>query len=171
MQVAQYQAIWWNRRIPNRKVKALQACNIPRHRIFSMFLTSIKGYNSILICQNLPICNPRTLLHNIDSHTKFEKNPFLFVCLYCCFTSQVNSYGHCGTVSSPNHTFSWAGLNKRLTSNSCTYFRLYLTTTLLEWISGREENDRRNHDQSPRKYGTGPGSNSRPLDLQSETHL
>ena len=43
---------------------------------------------------------------------------------FCCFTSQVNSYGHCGTVSSPNHTFSWAGLNKRLTSNSCTYFRL-----------------------------------------------
>ena len=30
---------------------------------------------------------------------------FLFVCLFCCFTSQVNSYGHCGTVSSPNHTF------------------------------------------------------------------
>ena len=26
-------------------------------------------------------------------------------CLFCCFTSQVNSYGHCGTVSSPNHTF------------------------------------------------------------------
>ena len=42
-----------------------------------------------------------------------------FVCLFCCFTSQVNSYGHCGTVSSPNHTFSWASLNKRLTSNSC----------------------------------------------------
>ena len=38
----------------------------------------------------------------------------LLVCLFvCCFTSQVNSYGHCGTVSSPNHTFSWAGLNKR----------------------------------------------------------
>ena len=42
------------------------------HRIFSMFLMSINGYNSVLICQNLPICNPRTLLHNIDSHTKFE---------------------------------------------------------------------------------------------------
>ena len=69
----------------------------------------------------------------------------LFVCLFCCFTSQVNSYGHGGTVSSPNHTFSWAGLNKRLTSNSCTYFRLKLTTILLEWISGREENDRRNY--------------------------
>ena len=48
----------------------------------------------------------------------------LFVCLFSCFTSQVNSYGHCGTVSSLNHTFSWAGLNKRLTSNLCTYFRL-----------------------------------------------
>ena len=48
---------------------------------------------------------------------------FLFVC-FCCFTSHVNSYGHCGTVSSLNHTFSWAGLSKRLTSNLCTYFRL-----------------------------------------------
>ena len=48
-----------------------------------------------------------------------------FVYLFVCFTSQVNSYnGHCGTVSSPNHTFSWVGLNKRLTSTSCTHFRL-----------------------------------------------
>ena len=45
----------------------------------------------------------------------------LLVC-FCCFTSQVNSYGHCGTVSSPNHTFSWAGLNKRLTSNCAHTF-------------------------------------------------
>ena len=44
------------------------------------------------------------------------------VCLFCCFTPQVNSYGHGGTVSSPNHTFSWASLNKQLTSTSCTYF-------------------------------------------------
>ena len=35
---------------------------------------SIKGHSSVLICQNLPICNPRALLHNIDSHTKFEEN-------------------------------------------------------------------------------------------------
>ena len=77
----------------------------------------------------------------VPSISKFTMIDWLF----CCFTSQVNSYGHCGTVSSPNHTFSWAGLNKRLTSNSCTYFRLQLTTTLLEWISGREENDCRNH--------------------------
>ena len=48
---------------------------------------------------------------------------FLFVCLFVCLL-YVPSQQHCGTVSSPNHTFSWAGLNKRLTSNSCTYFRL-----------------------------------------------
>ena len=46
------------------------------------------------------------------------------VCLFCCFMSQVNSYGHGGTVSSPNHTFSWASFNKQLTSTSCTYFHL-----------------------------------------------
>ena len=40
----------------------------------------------------------------------------------------VNSYGHVGTVSSPKHFFSWTSLNKRLTSTSCTYFRLLLTT-------------------------------------------
>ena len=28
-----------------------------------------------------------------------------FVCLFCCFTSQVDSYGHEGMVSSPNLTF------------------------------------------------------------------
>ena len=33
-------------------------------------------------------------------------DPDLFVCLFCCFTSQVNSHGHGGMVSSPNHTFS-----------------------------------------------------------------
>ena len=48
----------------------------------------------------------------------------LFVCLFCCFTSQVNSYGHGGMVNSPNHTFYWACLNKQLTSTSCTYFLL-----------------------------------------------
>ena len=48
----------------------------------------------------------------------------VFFFCFCCFTSHVNSYGHCGTVSSLNHTFSWAGLSKRLTSNLCTYFRL-----------------------------------------------
>ena len=47
---------------------------MPKIESETKFLMSIKGYNSVLICQNLPICNPRTLLLNIDSHTKFEEN-------------------------------------------------------------------------------------------------
>ena len=31
-------------------------------------------HNSVLICRNLSICNPRTLLPNINSHSKFEEN-------------------------------------------------------------------------------------------------
>ena len=38
------------------------------------FPTSIKGHNSVLNCLNLPICNPRTPLPNINSHSKFEEN-------------------------------------------------------------------------------------------------
>ena len=55
-----------------------------------------------------------------------KKSPFLSILfvLFCCFTPQVNSFGHGGMVSSPNHTFSWASLNKQLTITSCTYFRL-----------------------------------------------
>ena len=51
-------------------------------------------------------------------------NSRMIVCLMCCFTSQVNSYGHGETLSSPNHTFSWATLNKQKTSTLCTYFPL-----------------------------------------------
>ena len=49
---------------------------------------------------------------------------YYIFCLFCCFTSQVNSSGHGRMVYTPNNTFSWAGLNKRLTSNLCTYFSL-----------------------------------------------
>ena len=47
---------------------------MPKIESENQFLTSIKGRNSVLICQNLPICNPRTLLPNINSHSKFEEN-------------------------------------------------------------------------------------------------
>ena len=73
----------------------------------------------------IPIYTFQTEFHrSVIRHSRQIDLQKIFVCLFCCFTSQVNSYGHCGTVSSPNHTFSWAGLNKRLTSNSCTYFCL-----------------------------------------------
>ena len=68
------------------------------------------------------------------------------VCLFLALLYvPINSYGHCGMVISPNHTFSRTSLKKRLTNTSCTYFRLYLTITLLECFSSREENDRRNY--------------------------
>ena len=49
----------------------------------------------------------------------------------------VNSYGHAGTSVHLTTLFSWGSLNKQLTSTSCTYFRLYLKTTLLESAEGR----------------------------------
>ena len=65
-------------------------------------------------------------LRRVNPFGSLAPDHAMLVCWFCCFTSQVNSYGHGGTISSPNHTFSWAGLNKRLTSNSCTYFRLLM---------------------------------------------
>ena len=53
---------------------------------------------------------------------KINESMYLFC--FCYFTSQVNSYGHAGMASLLNHSFSWASLNKQLTSTSCTYFRL-----------------------------------------------
>ena len=47
---------------------------VPKIESENLFLTSIKGRFSVLICQSLPICNPRTLLPNINSHTEFEEN-------------------------------------------------------------------------------------------------
>ena len=47
---------------------------MPKIESEKQFLTSIKGRNSVLICQNLPIYNPRTLLPDINSHSKFEEN-------------------------------------------------------------------------------------------------
>ena len=43
------------------------------------------------------------------------------------------------TVSSPNHTFFLGKLEQAVNSEYlvCTYFRLQMTTTLLEFISGR----------------------------------
>ena len=47
---------------------------MPKIESENQYLTPIKGRNSVLICQNLHICNPRTLLPNIKSHSKFEEN-------------------------------------------------------------------------------------------------
>ena len=40
---------------------------------------------------------------NYFTYAKSPHSKRMFICLFCCFRSQVNSYGHGGTVSSPYH--------------------------------------------------------------------
>ena len=60
------------------------------------------------------------------------------MCLFvCCFTSLVNSYGHGGTVSSLNHTLTWASYCTFLSFvfNDIVYnlyFKIELILLLLE---------------------------------------
>ena len=44
----------------------------------------------------------KSLLRKIDD---IESKVSILFCLFCYFTSQVNSYGYGGMVSSPNYTF------------------------------------------------------------------
>ena len=60
----------------------------------------------------MTITLPQVFLKNFILATRLNNNASLlsvfgklFACLFCCFTSQVNSYGHGRMFSSPNHTF------------------------------------------------------------------
>ena len=44
------------------------------------------------------------------------------LCLFSCFMSTVNSLGHVGMVSYPNHTFPGQAQPKQLTSTKCSSF-------------------------------------------------
>ena len=92
-----------------RNIQLRQRCSRPRSQVSQGNASSSDSSESE---EDLGLSRGCT-----NTHIQEKGLSVLFVCF-------VNSYGHCGTVSSPNHTFSWAGLNKRLTSNSCTYFRL-----------------------------------------------
>ena len=60
----------------------------------------------------------------------------------------VNSYGHVETFNSPYHTFPGQAWLSRLPVLSL------VTDKSPSWIGGRR---RMTYDQTPRKYGTGPG--------------
>ena len=108
-----------------RVIKSIHICNCQKQYLNSLFppkLPKEAHKKMSFIETNLEHWPFRRHCLHLTSRSNLGRNRQF--CLFVCFTSQVNSYGHCGTVSSPNHTFSWAGLNKRLTSNSCTYFRL-----------------------------------------------
>ena len=92
----------------------------------------------------------------------------VMVCLYgLMFYVPVNSYCHVETVCSPNQTFSWACLNKLLTSTSSTYFHL---NRQQRFLNQQKENELF-HDKSARQYGTWLGSNLERLELQSDSLL
>ena len=96
------------------------------------------------------------------------------VCVFCLvwlFTSQSTAMVMSGWSIHLITLFSCASLINQLTSTSCTYFRLQLTTSLLESVEGRRMAVKLFHDQSLQKYESSPGANSRPLDLQSDTYL
>ena len=67
------------------------------------------------------------------------------------------------------HLATLFSLTRRLTSNSCTTFTFNWQQPFLNQPKGWEWLKKLFHDQSPRKYGARPGSNSQTLDLQSDT--
>ena len=87
--------------------------------------------------------------------------PPLFVLFCLRLYVPVNSYGHVKTVSSPNHTFFLGKLDLVVKQ----YFVHILSlVTLVESAEGEIISW-----SISTKYGTGPGSNSGSLDLQSES--
>ena len=84
--------------------------------MFSNILVIKAGIHTIIDrIANREVCT--VCLGLFSRQVKFEFFFFFFL-FVCCFLSQVNSYGHGWAVSSPNNTFSWASLNKQLTSTS-----------------------------------------------------
>ena len=71
---------------------------------------------------------PRYCLCNQVSYGEMvgcDNNDVSFFCLFVLLLYIPSQHlWLSGMVSSPNHTFSWASLNKRLNSTLCTYFHL-----------------------------------------------
>ena len=97
----------WHQHINYIKNKAWARINIMRRLKYKL---DRKSLESIYISFIRPLLEYGDTIW--DNCTQYEKYELDFVCLFCCLKSQVNSYGHCGTVSSPNHTFFLGKLDK-----------------------------------------------------------
>ena len=93
-----------------------------------------------------------------------QKNQLFFhtfqnynIVCFVAFRPKSTAYVVAGRSVNLTTLFSWVCLNKRLTSTSCTYFCLKLTTTLLKCFSWREENGRRNCFMINLQESMGPG--------------
>ena len=78
-------------KFPYLKMNSLTFPDLEKLSLSRMFSKTL----ATLLCP--AVCN-----RNVQVRLLFYSNWF---CLFCCFMSQVNSYGHGGTVSSPNNTF------------------------------------------------------------------
>ena len=87
---------------------------LPRFRLCCSIYISYMNWNSLLSATSLPQvlapCHLCCKTHSLYLHS------VLFLLVLLLYVPQLNRYGHGGTVSSPDHTFSWASLNKHLTS-------------------------------------------------------
>ena len=90
---------------------------------------------------------------------------YLF-CLFCLFTSQVNNYGHGGTVSSPNHTV-FLGRLEQAVNQYFMHILSLVTDNNSSWIIKRnDEIESRNYFMINLHVSMGPGQ-----DLLSDSHL
>ena len=85
--------------------------------------------DAILICSELnsQIRGLSDVIYDIDGITPRSCLFCLFVCLFVCFVAlcpKSTAMVMAGRSVHITTLFSWASLNKRVTSNSCTYFRL-----------------------------------------------
>ena len=105
-----------------------------------------------------------TIFHLVLSLENLRKNDDT-VCLFGLILKHPSQQlSHARTVTSPNYTFSWASLTKRLTSTSCTHSfacNSQKKTFLNQRKGGEwpEENDRRNYFMINLHESMGPGYN------------
>ena len=91
------------------------------------------------------------------------------VCLVLCLTSQSTTMIMSRRSVHLTTNFSLASLTKRLTITFCAHtFACNWQQPFLNQQKGGEWPKKLFHDQSPQKYGTGPESNLRPLDMKSD---
>ena len=118
----------------------------------------------VIDCTTRPSINFCDNLECVYVKYKSHASTARLVCLFCCFTSQVNSYGHGGTVSSPNHTF-FLGKIEQAVNQYLVHILSLVTDNNPSWmIQGKGEClSTEVWDRAGIKLAT--------LDLQSDSHL
>ena len=94
--------------------------------------------------------------------------------MLCCFlTSTINSYGHGGTVSWPNHTFPVQAYNYQAVNQYSVPILSPVTDNCPSWISRRERMtvEKISWSVSTKEWCQPGASNTQPSDYQLDAHL